>query len=406
MNNKTRIVALILSILFIAVSATSCSISFLPPDSTESNSPSGQQKAYTITLDYDSFDSFSMGYSTGNYGEGKIYSVEFGYYRTVKDSVNKAIVLLNPNIKEYMVALPGSIYNTSRIKDIVSIEITYKSDEQAYIRYGDNGEKTSTCYLPKTDNKFVTQTVNTTETNFFSVESGNSSVSVKKIVIRYTGNTVKQSASTVYDNYRINPVVYEGNLVPGVTVTVPFNIAVTDDGYEVLSYKTYTYHTMDEVIQNPSIAKTVSLTDPVDIAYYSIAFGTFPVNYVAREDYADAYEYFKDDTRCFFEYSRTDGYMTAIPYNRNFGYLIYYELDISISTEIKYSASNRGTGRIVFVKNGLKNQGYDLSPVIFYTDDHYNSFAEFSNFGTWLNRFDAQMTVVFAKCSSNTVVQK
>jgi hypothetical protein len=399
-----KITSVILLLSLVTVFSVSCNLSFII--SSEENGNNNQGQVYTINLNYNNFETFNASYSTGNYGEKNISGFKYGYYRMAKDDKNKTMILLNPELNEYIPALPGSFYNISLISDIISIEVTYQTDSEAYIKYGNNGEKTVTYTLPKTSNDYNTKKIEIKNTNFFSIETGKSRVSIKSIVIKFTRDDVEQTSFSTQYNYRINPVVYKGNPMPGATVSVPNEIRITDGKYEVISYKTYTYHTMDEVIQNPSIAHSVALTDPVDIAYYSIAFGTFPVNYVAREDYNDAYEYFKDDTRCFFEYNRTDGYVQSVPYNTKNRDFVYYELDIAISSKGKYNASNRGVGRIVYFKYGFDNPGYDNSPVVVFTDDHYTTFSEFNNYGSFSNRFDAKMTIVFIDYDSINVSKK
>ena len=397
-NRALRITALLLSLAILSLSLFSCGFIDISIDFGNGNSDNSE--SYKKTLTFDSFDSFSMSYSTGNYGTGKIRNTEYGYYRTVKNEKEKAITLLAPNIDEYVTPLPGSIYNISRISNIISIEITYKTDESASVTYGNNASRDNSYTLKKTNGKYDTVKVETRDTSFFSVNSGKSSVSIRQITIEFKDTPVNQTYAEKPDNYRINPVTFKGKLVPGATVTVPYNVEFIDGKCKVISYKTYTYHTIDEVINDPAIAKSVSLTDPIDVAFYSIAFGTFPVNYVAKEDYADAYVYFKEDTRCFFEYSKKNGYASSVPFKTVSGNVVYYELDIALDG--KYTSSNRGVGRIVFWKYGFNYSGYDDNPVVLYTDDHYSTFSEFTNCGSWMNRFDAEFFVVFDKHHSET----
>lgn len=403
MKTRFKVLALLLSIVLLSVSLLSCNFidKIIQDITTETETTKTNSHLNTLTLSYVSFDSFKMNYATGNYGTGKINSNEYGYYRVARDSDSKSLALIPYGGTEYVEALPGSIYNITKISNIVSITVTYKSTKSAFVCYGNNTDKTQSYTLPKTDGKYSTVRIETSDTNFFSVDTGESTVYLQKIVIEYSKDFVKQEELTRVKNYRINPVVFSGNLVPGSTVTVPFGIEVTPNGYEVITYKTYTYHTMDEVISNPSLAKTASLTDPVDIAFYSIAFGTFPVNYVAREDYAEAYEYFKENTRCFFEYGRNDGYVTSVPYRTKNNSIVYYELDIALDDS--YNASSRGVGRIVFFSYGFGGNGYDLCPVVLFTDDHYSTFCEFDNYGSWLSRFDAEIRITFLEHYAQTL---
>ncbi|MFA7192757.1 MAG: hypothetical protein WC131_01395, partial [Bacilli bacterium] len=115
-----------------------------------------------------------------------------------------------------------------------------------------------------------------------------------------------------------------------------------------------------------------------------------PANYVSSSEYWDAYDIFGDNTRCVSWYERTDGYATAIPYKAYGSKPSYYEFDIATSSS--YSSNNRGVGRVVAWEYGfdpLKGAtGYDSSPVSIYTDDHYFTFQEYMNDGTFGQRFN------------------
>jgi ribonuclease. len=129
-----------------------------------------------------------------------------------------------------------------------------------------------------------------------------------------------------------------------------------------------------------------------EVAAYWTGFGELPVNYVCADgddsssckDTKNKYfPTYGEDTRCWFTYHRTSGYMTQVPeYNGTIP--TYFECDIS-SNWGSYQ-SNRGAYRLVALPDGVKNYGTD--PVIFYTADHYDTFTEYYNRdGGWWQSF-------------------
>ena len=55
---------------------------------------------------------------------------------------------------------------------------------------------------------------------------------------------------------------------------------------------------------------------------------------------------------------------------------------------------------VVVLFNGFNADGYDESPVAVYTDDHYATFQEYFNYGSFGERFDVKMVIVHAKWSN------
>ena len=185
--------------------------------------------------------------------------------------------------------------------------------------------------------------------------------------------------------------MYEGSLTPGVSyVDFPIDVTVNGDNYTVNQTKRYTYYTYDYVSKNPSVASLASYVEPLDVANYFIAFKTYPANYVTKKSYSAAYSLFFDNTRCVSDYSRTNGYATSVPYKEKNGKPHYYECDIALTSA--YNASNRGVGRLVVFEYGFDEKGYDDSIVALFTDDHYASFSEYLNNGTWGDRFNAEFS--------------
>lgn len=132
-----------------------------------------------------------------------------------------------------------------------------------------------------------------------------------------------------------------------------------------------------------SLTKGTYYTSYQDVAAYWIGFGELPVNYVCADgDNSSSckdtknkwFPTYGEDTRLWFTYSRTNGYMTQVPaYNGSTPK--YFEFDISGNWN-SYK-SNRGALRLMAMPNGVQNYGSD--PVIFYTDDHYDHFIEYYN---------------------------
>ncbi len=345
----------------------------------------------TLTL-----KSLVSGSYSENYDSGSINGYTFTYYRAAR-FVN-GVVTLKPITKVFDIEeLNGSLLNDNAIYGMKQIQITYQtktSSSKAKISFGDNMSYGNSILLDASAS-YVTNTYNING-NFFKIETGDAEIDIKSLIITYDGiskSYSKYDYDYSNDYYRLNPTTYEGSLVSGVSsIDVPTKVEKTSTGYNILETKKYTYYEYDKVISNKSLSYSVALTDPKDIANYVIAFNSFPVNYVAQTNYSNATSYFKDKTRCISHYSRTNGYATAVPYaiysnNKP----LYYELDIALSN--KYSGNNRGSGRLVVFMKGYstsKTKKYDSSNVALYTDDHYQTFAEYLNTGLFGPRFNAE----------------
>jgi len=129
-----------------------------------------------------------------------------------------------------------------------------------------------------------------------------------------------------------------------------------------------------------------------EVAAYWIGFGEFPVNYVCADGDSSSsckdtknryFPTYGEDTRLWFTYHRTNGYMLQVP-DYNGSTPTYYEFDISDNWS-SYK-TNRGAYRLMGMPYGVKNYGND--PVVFYTSDHYDHFIEYYNFdGGWGSLF-------------------
>ena len=123
--------------------------------------------------------------------------------------------------------------------------------------------------------------------------------------------------------------------------------------------------------------------DKLEVAAYYQAFGELPVNYVYNEGDSSrtlAIENYGKLGRLYSKYySRTNGYCSYMPpLNRYY----YFEIDIADVGNNSYnngSRISRGAERLVVFPYGLK--AYGDESVLFYTNDHYESFAEFLNYG-------------------------
>lgn len=346
-------------------------------------------------------------YNTGNYGK----SGSYGYYRAVNSSDNIAKLLGAAQV--YEPTLPGAVYNISAFKDIKYLYLKYYTEsgatsEAPYVSYGEKGYSDYTSNLSTSSSlKSVYVDFTAHETNYFRICSGGYNLTINSVTIYYSGNNTSHGSTLLKkganDNeYRIAPIVYEGNLVDGESyVDVP--IAINTTLGKVTATKRYTYYSYQYVNGNTSIKiSDVALVDPVDVANYFQAFGCAPCNYgrigdtditlrdgkalptSSQVNYLFGSEY----SRCISKYSRTDGYAASVPYNGMVP--TYYELDIK--TGSKYSVTSRQSGRIVCFVTGLSYSAYGSGNqfVSFYTDDHYATFKEYNNFGGFMPRFTAQ----------------
>ena len=385
---------------FINASQTSASLQLLIRDVNDivestSGGEGGELDDYSLTIDSSNFSS-SNSYNTGNYGATSVSSYAFEYYRTVK-SYDGSFITLLPYLETYGEGTePGAIYNTSPIVGINEIKITYKTASNSGIApsllYGLNGfEETYDLPLSNFDK---TETIAVGSANYFKIQTSQITVSIISIEVSYS-NSSSSATSFTYSksgsgDYRLNPMSFSGSLYEGVSVVVPWKITRTGNTYTINKTKTFRYYSFSYIYANPSLVNLASYTDPLEVAAFYTIFKTKPANYVSSSEYWDAYDIFGDNTRCVSWYERTDGYATAIPYKAYGSKPSYYEFDIATSSS--YSSNNRGVGRVVAWEYGfdpLKGAtGYDSSPVSIYTDDHYFTFQEYMNDGTFGQRFN------------------
>lgn len=349
-----------------------------------------------------------------------ISSVTYQYYRVKNDS--NYFVTLQPKLPYYEYvdeSSAGSFSNYDAILDIDEISITYSTSQttgEGSLFYGEDlkfKKKHSIQY--STVEKKVSFDVSNVNTNFFKIQAGEGALYIKKIEIKYTGEGEESDvglSSSGEGKYRLNPVVYSGELVSGKSyVEMPIEVEVDGSSYKVTKYKKYTYYSVDDVASNTSLASKATYIDPIDVANYFIAFNTWPCNFYPKTGISkpssissiyEQKEIFGDDTRYVSMYSRTDGYAQYVPYATDFsGKVKYYELDIDLDGN--YLPNSRDVGRVVVWAYGysstnkagsLNNCGidYDSSPVAVFTDDHYLTFQEYYNNGTFSHRYNCEVS--------------
>ena len=239
--------------------------------------------------------------------------------------------------------------------------------------------------------------VNLSGYEYFSVCTGTYNLTLNTIVIDYDNNSTSGASyntSSGNGKTRINPTKYTYSLVPGESkITVPLKTEYNKvtNAYTVVESKELTYYTTSYVSSHPECKADAAITDPILVCAYYTAFRKWPANYAKNT--GGVKSIFGDKARQVSEYNRTDGYVRAVPWNFNG---VYFEFDIDLDGSYQ---SSRGSGRVVAWESGWSGEGYDDSPVCIYTDDHYNTFLEYLNNGTWSNRFNAEGLVAGIKHS-------
>ena len=351
----------------------------------------------TLIFNSNNISSISSKYSTGNYGDFTLNTIGFEYYRAVGGNNSYATLLSYSH--DYGDTLGGSIYNTTPIKNIKSISVTYETansygNDKPTLYYGEHNfsNHVDLDYTYGSD----TFTLNDlSDVNYFKIESGDSTLYVSEINVTYDNTTTTSgndfvSTSMGEGKYRTNP---NESINPenGDTVVAPVRVNISNNEYTVLETKTYTYYTYEYVQKHPEVASIAAMTSPMDVANYYSIFREFPANYVINDNYSEAYDIFGNSTRCVSEYHKTNGYASKVPYYGSTP--TYYEFDIALDDT--YSSSNRSVGRVVAFETGLSpvNYGNGSHIVCYFTDDHYATFQEYNNLGEFLPRFSVERTI-------------
>ena len=373
---------------------------YQPPIS--SSFPSEEATSYKV-IDNTYSSVFSFRYTTGNYSNQydafdysvNILDIDFQYYRAVKAPDGYLIKMLDLDAAlTFSNQLGGALMNVSEINHLANIEITYYNESSStsggYVRFGKN----LTCpygYELTYSESDITLSFNIPESKYFRIETNGANLIIKSIKLGIAQGNVVDDGYGYYtkQEYRINPIKFSGELQSGVSfVDVPTSISVNKNSstYIVNETKRLTYYDYDYVTTNNLEPSEVSIIDPLEVALYYVAFNKAPVNY--NESGSSNHSYFGDYARRISsEYSRTDGYVNALSgITPTDGYI---ELDIGVNGNYSISGGGRGVGRIVVFYSGSASLGYDNSPLLVYTDDHYATFREFLGYDFSLP-FDAQ----------------
>ncbi len=349
-------------------------------------------------------------YSTGNYGGFTVDGVNFEFYRAYTPKSASYLTQLFPYISGVNDGTEqGSLYNTSPLYGIRSMEITYRSASDAMVYTGDDRVADMTAYALAKTNSYQTVTLTVDTDNFFKIDAGDSELYIEELTLFYTGQSTSyrtEKSSSGAGDKRLNATTYKGTLVAGQSaVAVPVKVEYDGGSYSILQTKTYTYYTLEYVEAHPSVAAQAAMTTPADIAAYYAAFKQFPANFAAKNfdgnSFSEVEEVFGIDTRYVSKYDRTNGYAQYVPYNDE--NTVYYEFDVALLSSY-WTSGARGVGRVVSWAGGWESAGYDGSPVSVYTDDHYATFQEYLNDGTFGKRFDAERNLTFVKWGAASTI--
>lgn len=392
-------------------SSTSSSFSSTSSSNNISTSTSSSTSSSSFSSSFDDSSlnklvintTISYGGYSDNYDRTAINGFLFYYYRAAY--YTDGILTIKPALNIYNTpSLPGLFYNGNKISGIRKIDITYRTldgTKNPTLRYGIDNTTSKSTSMPISATNYSTFSFVIPESNFFKIETGDVDLTIKEMTIYYTGNEI--SYNTNYLDYgtsnqftRLNPVTFDGKLVPGESyVTVPIDIETDGDSYVVKSYKKYTYYDLNYVIDHPEVKDDAMQIDPMDVANYFIAFNEAPANYAKSNNSSEPAKVFGSNFRCISTYKRTNGYATSVPWANYLSnnYPLYHEFDIDIDGH--YSKNSRGSGRVVIFEAGFsKSKGatnYSNAPVALYTDDHYATFAEYLNNGTFSPHFNSEI---------------
>ncbi|MCR5564954.1 MAG: hypothetical protein K6F59_04115, partial [Gammaproteobacteria bacterium] len=321
-------------------------------------------------------------------GEKSTSGVEFSYYRTtVADS---ALKLIHATYNTGIDTIGSSISNNTLMEGIQYIQIEYKTySTNAHIMMGYENHFEDEFKLTASTT-YTTITLEVDNANLFIIEEVDQDVFLRTVTIYYDQNGDSVTPNTESGINRINPLRFSGTLTAGVTtVEMPTKVEYSNGSYTVVETKEYTYYTLEYVQNNSGNINKSAMTDPVDVINYYIAFGEFPANYALKDsaELDTVEDLYGNKARVVQRFTRTDGYVRAVPVS--YSGIVYYEFDIALNSS--YKTSSRGVGRVVMFVNGFNASGYDNSPVAVYTDDHYATFQEYLNDGTFSIRFNGEM---------------
>ena len=353
-------------------------------------------------ISIDSNADFYFGSYDTNYGMESYENITYGYYRADEDSTHSGMIKLSPSLSKYDYrALAGSFFNNDPISGIKRLTISYISEGGLVVRYGDTRNRGySQTIAPSNSNSWTTTTVSFgVASSYFSIETNNDFVYLESVKIGYNSSLTPNTNTIENVDTRIAPTIYSGTLVDGVSsISVPDDITVSGNAYTINSYRSYTYYsyTYVNLHQNELDLSSIAMTDPVDVANYYIAFHAIPANYGNGNTVSETTgsksgvnSLFGSDARLITQYTRTDGYAESVPWRASSGKSTptYYEFDIGLDDA--YTTSSRSVGRLVMWIYGWTVYS-DMAPIAVYTDDHYATFGEYLNNGSFGSRFDSE----------------
>ena len=329
----------------------------------------------SIEIDvYNSVGSYAENYGTQYYG-GK----EFGLRKV---NHNPSLTLIAKNSREVVYGYGGSIFNDqySPLRNISYIDVTYQGSSELRLFYGDTFGLLNTYISLEGEGK--NEISLPTKPEYFRLEATTGNITITELVIYYEGG----SASSTSPSFRSGDDLVRFNaptktsFEEGETVIMP--IDYDEASGKVLKSKIYTYYSFDYVKEHTELVEETTWTDPVDVMNYVQAFKEWPNNYSYSSDKSVVSSYYgSSNVRQVSRYNRTDGYVNSVPYVYG---SYYYELDVDLNGNY---GGNRGVGRIVWFADGFNYS--DGVGVCVYTDDHYYSFIEYYNNGSFSYRFDA-----------------
>ena len=340
-------------------------------------------------------------YNTKN-GNLKLFADNSYYSNTLYHGREGAIFNVNPIGGINKVTLDYSAsYSASQ-----NVGYSFSGDEiiKPNIRFGNNPSCSDYVYFLNPTETSDTCDVNLSGYQYFSVNTGTYNLTLNTIELDYDNNattSITYAQASGNNKVRINPTRYTYSLVPGESkITVPLETKYDDatNTYVVTKSKELTYYTLDYVNNHSECKEDAAIIDPILISAYYTAFKRWPANFEESRNMYKVRNTFGTSARQVSPYERTDGYVLAVPWQFQGK---YYEFDVDIDGT--YS-SNRGSGRVVAWESGWTADGYDDSTVCIYTDDHYSTFLEYLNNGTWSNRFNAEGNVAGIKYSTARTV--
>ena len=236
--------------------------------SSSSSSSRDSVKLYSKALN----NSVDVGEYYDNWGNVNIDNTKYGYYRA---NYSDGLISLNYLSSPYKDALGGMFYNISPIYGIRKVEIVYKTNNcnnNPVFKFGNNSLVENEINLPISNDEYNVYNFEISDSNFFKICTMDNVLDIKSITINYSN--IKANYSNNYlssgdGDFRLNPVVYEGDLIDGKSyVNVPINVIREGNNYKIIETKKYVYYSYNYINKNKSLASEASLTNPIDVSNY------------------------------------------------------------------------------------------------------------------------------------------